>query len=292
MASAGRTTRRKTPVSPPPARRSFDAGKYTKGFEELFAADLKVDIDVQRTTDSSWLDRLEAAWDPKKVGIIMVSRRANGDCYIINGQHRQVVALRRDPAAIMDCEIFEGLSVEEEADMFLDYNTHQKPISVFDKYRIALKANRTIEMLMATTVTMRGLEFSKSKGNRSISAVAACRRIITKWDSSESSLAAGETLTDLLGNTLTYAELAFGAHPWVWDGNLLQAIAQVIHRNRSKIDYNRLVEKLRTKHPDEWQALGMLGVKGGGGSVSRSTAMARMIVAEYNKRLSPANKLR
>ena len=106
MASASRTTRRKTPVTPPPARRSFDAGKYTKGFEELFAADLKVDIDVQRATDPNWLNKLEAAWDPKKVGIIMVSRRPNGECYIINGQHRTVVAQRRDPAAIMDCEIF------------------------------------------------------------------------------------------------------------------------------------------------------------------------------------------
>lgn len=294
MGDTRRTTRSKSPV-PPPARRSFDAGRYTKGFEELFAVELKVDIDVQRTVDTGWLDKLEASWDPKKVGIIMISRRRNGDCFIVNGQHRVAVALRKDPMAIMDCEVFEGLTVEEEADLFLDYNTHQKPINMYDKYRIALKAGRPVEIIMAATATMRGLEFSKNKGNRQIAAVAACRRIITKWDSTEASLANGETLTDLLGDTLTYAETAFGAHPWVWDGNLLQAIAQVIHHNRGKLGdgggYHRLVEKLRAKHPDEWQALGMLGVKGGGGSVSRSTAMSRIIVVEYNKRLSQARKL-
>ena len=257
MTPAARTTRSKSPASPP-ARRTFDAGKYTKGFEELFAVDLRVDIDVQRTTDHAWLDKLESTWDPKKVGIIMISRRRNGECYIINGQHRVVVSLRKDPAAIMDCEVFEGLSVEEEADLFLDYNTHQKPINVYDRYRIALKAGR----------------------------------IIDRWDSTETSLSNRETLTDLLGDTLTYAESAFGAHPWTWDGNLLQAIAQVIRHNRTKIDYVRLVERLRSKHPDEWQAMGMLGVKGGGGSVSRSTAMARIMIVEYNKRLSAANKLR
>jgi hypothetical protein len=277
-----RITRRKTPVvPPPPARKTFDGGKYTKGFEELFAADLKVDVDVQRALDPKWADHLEATWDPKKVGIIMVSRRENGECYIINGHHRQVVSLRKDPAAILDCEVFEGLSIEEEADLFLDYNTHQKPINVYDKYRIALKAGRRVEQRMAEEVTARALELSPHKGNRSIAAIAACRRIVV-MDSAE---------TGLLSDTLMYAEMAFGAHPMTWDANLLQAIARMVHNNRVKLDYHRFVEKLKVRHPDEWQALGMLGVKGGGGSESRSVAMARLMKVEYNKRLSAAHKL-
>lgn len=283
MPESRRITRRKTPVTPPPpARRSFDGGKYTKGFEELFAADLKVDVDVQRALDPKWADQLEATWDPKKVGIIMVSRRDTGACYIINGHHRTVVSLRKDPSAIMDCEVFEGLSIEEEADLFLDYNTHQKPINVYDKYRIALKAGRRIELRMAEAVTARGLELGPYKGNRTIAAIAACRRIVV-MDTTE---------TELLRDALMYAEQAFGAHPMTWDANILQAIARLIHNNRGRIDYGRLVDRLKTKHPDEWQALGMLGVKGGGGSESRSVAMARLMKFEYNKRLSPSHKLR
>jgi hypothetical protein len=273
-------TRRKSPASPP-ARRTFDGGKYTKGFEELFAADLKVDTDVQRVLDSKWANKLEATWDPKKVGIIMVSRRVSSDCYIVNGHHRTVVSLRKDPAAIMDCEVFEGLSIEEEADLFLDYNTHQKPIAVYDKYRIALKAGRPIEIRMAEAVLLRGLEFSPHKSNRQIAAIAACRRVMV-MDTAE---------TGLLHDALMYAELAFGAHPWTWDANIIQAIGRIIHLNRGRIDYSRLVEKLKSKDVDDWQALGLVGVKGGGGSESRSQAMARLMKFEYNKRLSIAHKL-
>lgn len=275
-----RFTRRKTPISPP-ERRAIALGK-SKGFEELFAADLQVDHDVQRAYNAHHASKLEAIWDNRFVGTLIISRRVNGDLYIIDGQHRQVVALRKDPVAIMDCEVYEGLTVEEEALMFLHFNRNRKQPSAFDHYKIGLKAREPTEVRMSAETMTLGLEFSPSKGNRQIAAVASCRRIV-EWDIKE---------TGLLQDTLMYAEMAFGAKPETWDSNLLQGIARVIHHHRSKIDYDRLVEKLRTRQPDDWQSLALLGVKGGGGSVNRSVAMARMIIEEYNKRLSSTNKLR
>jgi len=275
-----RPTRRKTPISPP-ERRSIALGK-SKGFEELFAADLRVDRDVQRAFDNRHAAKLEADWDNRFIGTLIVSRRPNGDLYTIDGQHRVVVALRKDPVAIMDCEVYEGLSVVEEALMFLHYNRNRKAPNAFDHYKIGLVAQLPTEVRMSAETMQLGLELSPSKGNRQIAAVAACRRIVG-WDKEE---------TGLLRDTLMYAEMAFGARPETWDANLVQAIARVIHHHRATIDYDRLVEKLRSKHPDEWQALALMGAKGGGGSVSRSIAMERLFVFEYNKRLSPARKLR
>jgi len=275
----GRTTRRKTPISPPD-RRSIALGK-SKGFEELFAADLLVDRDVQRAYNASHASKLEAGWDNRFVGTLIISRRVNGELYIIDGQHRQVVALRKDPAAIMDCEVYEGLSVEEEALMFLHFNRNRKPPSAYDHYKIGLVARLPIEVRMSAETMQLGLEISPSKGNRQIAAVASCRRIVG-WDVKE---------TGLLRDTLMYLELAFGAKPETWDAIMLQAVARFIHHFRARVDYDRLVEKLRTKHPDEWQALAMMGVKGGGGSLNRAVALERLIKFEYNKRLSPAKKL-
>ena len=274
-----RINRRKTP-SEPPDRRLIALGK-SKGFEELFAAELKVDPEVQRGFHPQHAEKLKAIWDPKYVGTLIVSRRTNGDLYLIDGQHRCVVALQLDPTAIMDCEVYEGLTVVEEALMFLHFNRNRKPPSAFDHYKIGLKARLPIELRMKAETSALGLEISPHKGNRQIAAVAACRRIVG-WDVHE---------TGLLQDTLVFAEQAFGAHPETWDANLIQAIARVVIKNRAKIDYGRLVDKLRTKHPDEWQALGMLGVKGGGGSVNRSIAMARLIKFEYDKRLSAEHKL-
>lgn len=253
----------------------------SKGFEEIFAADLKVDPTVQRGFHPVHAQKLFTSWDERFIGTLIVSRRENGDLYLVDGQHRCVVALRKDPTAIMDCEVYEGLTVVEEALMFLHFNRNRKPPSAFDHYKIGLKALLPIEVRMYAESSALGLEISPHKGNRQIAAVAACRRIVG-WDVHE---------TGLLQDTLQCAEQAFGAHPETWDANLIQAIARVIHHNRSKISYSRLVEKLRTKHPDEWQALGMMGVKGGGGSVNRSIAMARLIKFEYDKRLSESHKL-
>lgn len=275
-----RTTRRKTPVIPP-ERRAIALGK-SKGFEELFAAELKVDMTVQRGFHPVHAKQLRAAWDVRFIGTLIVSRRTNGDLYLIDGQHRCWVAMQLDSTAIMDCEVYEGLSVEEEALMFLHFNRNRKPPSAFDTFKIGLKAKLPIEVRMQAETSKLGLEISPHKGNRQIAAVAACRRIVG-WDVHE---------TGLLEDALRYAEIAFGAHPETWDANLIQAIARLIHHYRAKIDYSRLVDRLRTKHPDEWQALGMLGVKGGGGSVNRSISMERLMKFEYNKRLSIAKQLR
>src|SRR5215468_5920774 len=115
-----RITTAKRPLSPP-MRRKIALGK-SKGFEEQFAADLKVDINVQRAFDQKHAARMEAEWDTRFIGTLIVSRREDGSLYIIDGQHRVVVCLRKDPAAIMDCEVYEGLSIEEEALMFLYFN--------------------------------------------------------------------------------------------------------------------------------------------------------------------------
>src|SRR4029077_9145808 len=127
-----RNTRRKTPVIPP-ERRAIALGK-SKGFEELFAAELKVDHDVQRGFHPEHAASLKKAWDPKYIGTLIVSRRKNGELYLIDGQHRCWVALQLDQTAIMDCEVYEGLEVEEEAMMFLHFNRNRKPPSAFDTF--------------------------------------------------------------------------------------------------------------------------------------------------------------
>src|SRR5262245_20113579 len=112
-----RITRRKSPLSPA-ARRALAEGK-SKGFEEIFAAELRTHHRVQRTFDSRWANKLVEDWQTLHVGVILVSRRADGTMYIIDGQHRVYVALLMDPTAIMYCVVYEGLSIEEEALVFL-----------------------------------------------------------------------------------------------------------------------------------------------------------------------------
>lgn|SRR5262245_1140190 len=277
--SRGRISTAKRPLAPP-ARRKIALGK-TRGFEEHFAADLHVDINVQRTFDNKHAAKIEANWDPQFIGTLIVSRRENDTLYVIDGQHRCVVALRKDPAAIMDCTVYEGLSVEEEALMFLYFNRHRKQPNAYDQYKLGLAARLPVEIRMCNEAMARGLDYGLSPSKTTIAAVAACRRIVN-MDKLE---------TGLLQDTLMYSELAFGAGKDSWDNNLLQGIARLINHNRARLDHDRLIDKLRTNTIVSWQALALQGTKGGGGSVSRSIAMSRAIRDEYNKRLSATRKL-
>ncbi len=65
-------------------------------------------------------------WDQNKVGIFVVNIRHNGAYYVIDGQHRHAALqmIENYPSHIY-CQIFEGLSYEEEALMFHDLDSER-----------------------------------------------------------------------------------------------------------------------------------------------------------------------
>lgn len=120
---------------------------------------------------------LLAHLDLEQIGAPVLSLR-DGAYFIIDGQHR-IEALRRfgfTPADKLQCWVYEGLTQSQEGEKFLQYNDIL-PVSVMDKFRVGVNANREMESDIDRIVQAQGLRVSLDKGDGAIMAVGTLRRI-------------------------------------------------------------------------------------------------------------------
>src|SRR2546429_1929045 len=75
--------------------------------------------ETQRTKlDEKRVDGMVADWQPRKVGILVVSCRKDGSLYVLDGWHRMAGMRKRGDVSAL-CEVLYDLSLAEEADIFL-----------------------------------------------------------------------------------------------------------------------------------------------------------------------------
>lgn len=80
-------------------------------------------------------------WDIAKAGVLTVNQRANGQLCIIDGQGRYLAAMQIDSIETLPCKLTIGLTVEEEARLFLVLNKIRKSTTPFDDFHARLAAN-------------------------------------------------------------------------------------------------------------------------------------------------------
>ena len=86
--------------------------------EQISLEDLSVDLFYQRHFREERVRQLVAEFNPDAVGIITVSRRANGDNMVIDGGHRVEVCKRIADWEWMPALVIHNLSVAKEAYLF------------------------------------------------------------------------------------------------------------------------------------------------------------------------------
>lgn len=131
---------------------------------------------AQRELNNARVDRIATSFDPEQIGTPTVSLR-EGIYYVIDGQHR-VEALKAvgwgDQQ--IQCWCYEGLTEEEEADIFLKLND-VLAVHAFDKFRIGVTAGREVESDIERIVRAQGLCVSRDVVPGAIGAVGTLHRI-------------------------------------------------------------------------------------------------------------------
>lgn len=96
-------------------------------YEQIRVNDLKVDYSYQRPIDQTRLNRIIKNYDPLQVRSLVLSRRSNGDLYIIDGQHTVAAILAVEgQKAFATAQVYCDLTVAEEAALFAKLNTNAK----------------------------------------------------------------------------------------------------------------------------------------------------------------------
>lgn len=246
-------------------------------FEQIKASDLQVDRRVQRDElRQSKVARIEREFNEDALGVITVSRRKDRGLYIIDGWHRDEAAKRKDPSYLLPCHVFEGLSLIEEALMFLQLNYGDKPTAL-EKYKVSLSAEDPTALLIEQLTTSHGWKVSPEPAPGHINAINALYRI------HELSQKVEAEPTHLLEATLVVITRAWGNERYASQAVILEGIARVLAHYGDRLNISTLIERLRDRKggPRALRTNAQQVATARGGSTTN--AVAELIVVTYNK---------
>lgn len=176
---------------------------------------------------------VSGTFDPEVMGYIVVSFR-DGWYYVVDGQHRREGAIQflGDSSQQVQCRVFEGLTSEQEAELFLMLND-QKKQDAMSKYKVSLTAGRGRECDVERICRSLDLRIGRDKSCEEIGCVSALLRVYDKHGPASFSF------------SMRVIRDAYG-----FDGfkqQTISAVALVKDRYGDSIDEETLVDRLRKK---------------------------------------------
>lgn len=192
---------------------------------------VKVNPLAQRELNASRVARLVADFDPEQLGAPTVNHR-DESFFVIDGQHR-IEALKEWlgdwEKQQVQCWTYEGMTEEQEADVFLKLND-TLAVHAFAKFRVGVQAGRPEECDIERVVRAQKLRISQEKNAGAIGAVGTLMRVYKRSDAST------------LGRTLRIIRDAYGDAGF--DGAVIDGLGLLCHRYNGDLDESRAVERL------------------------------------------------
>lgn len=232
---------------------------------------LMVDPQVQRSLDRRRAAKIGVEFNPDAVGIVTVSQRANGDYFIIDGQHRvegmRIAGLSDDKA---ECEVFTGLTLADEAAMFRLRNNTAHP-QYIDKFRVRVIEGDPVAVAIDDMVHRHGWKIQMGNSVGDLAAVQALERIYRLE----------ATAAERALSTLTRA---WGLDSSSVDGRLLDGMGLVFIRYGDAIEVDDLIARLARFSGGAGALIGKArGLRDLVGSTI-GRAVAEIVVELYNQR--------
>ena len=177
------TARAGTPDDPsdePPGRRPLAPLKMRK--QGLFSANrLTQAPEYARPLRPHWVASLARAWDDQLVGELLISKRADGTYRLMTGNHRWAARLlRREGDKFFNCLVYYGLTVEEEARIYLAQDKNRLHHTAADDFTAMVKAGDPVAIGIDAMVRDLGLHIAPyanaGYGRTRIRAVSALLR--------------------------------------------------------------------------------------------------------------------
>jgi len=245
--------------------------------ELISVGDLEVDKDIQRDhLDLHRIERMRAVYNEAALGVITVSRRNRVTNVVIDGMHRrQLVAEETDGAGQMLCHVYHGLTVPEEAAMFLALNYSTQPTAL-DKFRVRVRGLDPTAVDIDNIAKGEGWVIQKDPGNATIQAINSVERIYLKSIKFDRE-------PNLLMITLRAVTRAWGREQDASSGVLLEGMAAFLSVYDDKYDFDSLVHKLRGYKNGPYGLLTNGKALRSSKQVSAPMAIAEIITTEYNK---------
>ena len=250
------------------------SGKAT--LVDMRASDFATDPNVQRQLNDARVKHLAKKFNPLMLGLLTASKRADGRSYILDGQHRVAAAREKHYDGYIATRLYEGLSVEEEADLFLQLNDQRK-VNALDKFHVRATMGDPAAVALKKALEQFGLKASSQHSAGQFAAIVALERVYAGFMSY-----ASEPRLDLVEATLQILTRAYGTEDRrAFQANTVMGIALIIHIFGKRVDLDDLTAALRTVTADNLSIRGraLKDTEGGTGA----QGVAKVLLSLYNK---------
>lgn len=227
---------------------------------------------TQREFRKAHGDAIAAALDLNKLGYPIINHR-DGIYWVCDGQHR-IYALRENgfEKDNLDCEVYEGLSDSEMAEIFLGRDD-RRAISPYDKFHVACTAGRQRENDIRRVVESNGLKISRTKEENCIGAIAALGKVYDR---------SGDVV---VGQVVRTIKNAYGGDATAFDGAVIDGLGLVFNRYNGRTNERELVSRLSDTSHGMRGLLRRAEVQRERTGNSKSQCVAATVVDIYNKGL-------
>lgn len=151
--------------------------KKTKKYEMVKPDDTVVDHAYQREQDEARVERMAKMFRADLIGVPVLHRRRDGSMVRIDGQHRLAAAILAGFGDVpVMCEIHEGLSLDEEARLFLNLNGHRSAVRAIDKFQAKTVARDETALAIVATLASLKLQVKKNRSKNSVCAIQAIEK--------------------------------------------------------------------------------------------------------------------
>jgi hypothetical protein len=241
---------------------------------------LRVDPIYQRDLKAEFVEQLAAKWDIITAGTIVVSKRPDGNLYIVDGQHRAAAAMRVGETHILAQVVLEP-SAEEEARLRLKGNV-KRTDRVHEVFRARIAASDPTAIAVSRILTSLDTQINMVP---TLDAGINCVQTIEKLYM----LDEGVTLIRILS---LLKDLFGPLKPEVASTNMLKGIAWFIEQHEGgtpTLDMDRFERILREFGPSALNRSARAHKASLGGALWVNTY--RALVTMNNDGLSEASKL-
>ena len=252
---------------------------YDSHTKDVFVSDLMIDSRIQRQegADQRRVDHIAGHFNPAALGTIIVSLRDNGDLAILDGMHRSAGAKKAGYDGPIKAQVFVGLTLAEEAELFLLFNNTKSP-SAITKFVVKVVTGDPSSVELDSIIRKHGWRIRASVQPGSIAAVEALEKVYRRGGGP---LAVGRypLITD---KTLAVITEAWGHDFAGANGHIIGGLGQVFARFEDSVDQHKLVTEIAHTMPTTLvaRAKQLRDVQGG----TVPAAMAKILAGLHNNR--------
>jgi hypothetical protein len=210
--------------------------RVSKNFSKLSPNDAGIDHSYQRALDEPRVNAMSKNFDETRVGVPVLSMRKDGTYVVLDGQHR-FESMRRAGLHEMKilCEVHNGLSPREEAELFLKLNGGRKSPRVFDKYRARIKACEPFAVEFTRIVESVGLRIGQAPGKHTVCAIQSVESVHRRSGN--------------LKETLAVLKEWGKGDAAALDGDLIKDMSAFLDDYEGQINASELIDRLTRKDP-------------------------------------------